>query len=690
MTALTLHCSGAASASRCERPSRQFSPVSSDQLITNAATLKAAPRMKFAGLSVGAIRRALASLYLKPLWWRLGFGVVAAVVATMARMALHDSLGNRVAYVTYFPAVEIAALIGGFASGGIATATAALFAHVWVTPLANGGDWLGLAFFVASAIFVSGLTEVLHRAWISKAAAEKLAIEERATIELLAEKAQLATQFASVAASVPGVICSFRQTAEGKQSFPYASAKCFDVYGIAPEILQTDAGLIFRRIHADDLHHVQATIANSARRGTVWRDEFRYDHPKKGIIWLEGQSSPILEPSGAITWHGYVQDVTERKRAEQELRISEARFRAFFDCGLIGVISWSINGAITDANDTFLQMLGYDREDLKSGRIDWQRMTPPEFRHIDEEAAANVTATGAARPFEKEYFRKDGTRVPVLIAAAALDASHRDGVELVLDMSERKQAEAQLQQLHAERLNSVKSMAAGLAHEINQPLAATKTYVNVARRLLDMKPEDRTSDVATTLEKAATQVTRAGQIVTRLRDFIVHGEPDKTSLHLHEVILSAYDALGVAKERGIEVTLQLDAERDDVLADRVQIEQVLVNLIRNAEEAMAASARRDLTISTSSSEDDFRIDIADTGVGLSDTVKSTLFQPFTTTKTSGMGVGLAISQAIIDAHDGKMWVRANPEGGTIFSFTLPLAESTIGLGAEPLATAIDG
>jgi signal transduction histidine kinase len=189
-----------------------------------------------------------------------------------------------------------------------------------------------------------------------------------------------------------------------------------------------------------------------------------------------------------------------------------------------------------------------------------------------------------------------------------------------------------------------------------------------------MQPERRPASVAEALDKAAAQVTRMGQIVTRLRAFIAHGEPDKILLKLHQLIQDAYDAISIkAKERKIRVTLQLNAEEDEVLADKVQIEQVLVNLIRNAKEAIGVSKRREIVISTSSSGIEVRVDIADTGIGLSQKVKSSLFEPFVTTKDNGMGVGLSISRAIIQAHHGRIWAESNPEGGAIFGFTLPLA-----------------
>jgi C4-dicarboxylate-specific signal transduction histidine kinase len=235
-------------------------------------------------------------------------------------------------------------------------------------------------------------------------------------------------------------------------------------------------------------------------------------------------------------------------------------------------------------------------------------------------------------------------------------------------------AGADLEKLRAERVAAIGGMAVALAHEINQPFLATVAYLETARaRLREAEPDAR-REAAAALDLATEQIMRAGQIIKHLREFASSGEPDKTFRRLHDVVRLAAAFMGQALARqAVEVVLRLDAPRDRVLIDAVQIKQVLINLIRNAEQAMRERPTRRLVISTALDGDDMiRVDVTDTGAGLSAEIRERLFEPFHTTKEGGMGIGLAISQTIVEAHYGKLRARPNPDGGAIFSFTLPL------------------
>jgi two-component system, LuxR family, sensor kinase FixL len=220
-------------------------------------------------------------------------------------------------------------------------------------------------------------------------------------------------------------------------------------------------------------------------------------------------------------------------------------------------------------------------------------------------------------------------------------------------------------------------MASALAHELNQPLAAISNYMKGSRRLLTGSTDPNAFKIESALDRAAEQAIRAGQIIRRLRDFVARGESEKRVESLSKLIEEA-GALGLtgAREQGVQLRFSLDPKHDQILVDRVQIQQVLVNLFRNALEAMADSSRRELTASNALVADDMiEIAVSDTGPGFGEDVAQSLFQTFFTTKETGMGVGLSISRSIIEAHGGRMWAETNAAGGATFRFTLPTASS---------------
>ena len=274
--------------------------------------------------------------------------------------------------------------------------------------------------------------------------------------------------------------------------------------------------------------------------------------------------------------------------------------------------------------------------------------------------------------------RRDGSTFPMELAVGEMrSGAQRFFTGFIRDLTERQKTEARLQELqselvHISRLTAMGEMASTLAHELNQPLSAINNYLKGSRRLIGEGGEERTVMLRDALDKAGDQAMRAGQIIRRLRDFVSRGESERRVENITKLVeeASALALVGV-KDRGIRVTFQFDPLVELVLADRVQIQQVLLNLIRNAMDAMETSATRDLMVSVVPAGDSHvRVSVADTGSGIEPEVAEQLFQPFITTKRHGMGVGLSISRTIIEAHGGRIWVEPNPGGGTIFHFTL--------------------
>jgi two-component system sensor kinase FixL len=277
--------------------------------------------------------------------------------------------------------------------------------------------------------------------------------------------------------------------------------------------------------------------------------------------------------------------------------------------------------------------------------------------------------------------RRDGSTFPMELAVGEVRTSEgRFFTGFVRDLTERQQTEARLQELQAElvhvsRLTAMGEMASALAHELNQPLAAIANYLKGSERLLS-RPDPPIERLSEALGKSQAQALRAGEIIRRLRDFASRGETERRVEDLPRLIEEAGAlALVGAKEHGVRVRFHYDRQVGRVLADRIQIQQVVLNLIRNAIDAMHDSPRRELAISTGPAPGAMaEVSVADTGPGIDPVVADQLFNAFVTTKSDGMGVGLSISRTIVEAHGGRLWAERNADGGATFRFTLKTAE----------------
>jgi len=368
--------------------------------------------------------------------------------------------------------------------------------------------------------------------------------------------------------------------------------------------------------------------------------------------------------------------------ADQGLIEGEAHLRSILDTVPDAIIVIDETGVIQSFSTAAQRQFGWTAEEAIGQNV--KMLMPEPYRAAHDGYLERYRRTGERRIIGIGRVvvgeRRDGSTFPMELAVGEIRS--RDGARFftgfVRDLTERQDTQARLQEMQAElmhmsRLTALGEMASTLAHELNQPLSAIANYLTGGRRLLEKSPPD-IQRAAEAMGRASDQALRAGEIIRRLRDFVARGEGERSIESLSKMVeeASALALIG-AKEHGVRVTYRFDPQSDLVLADKVQVQQVTLNLVRNAIDAMIDSPHsKALIIGTDlSGADGFaRVSVADTGPGLSEEVADRLFQPFVTTKATGMGVGLSISRTIVEAHGGRIWAESNKDGGATFNFTL--------------------
>jgi two-component system, LuxR family, sensor kinase FixL len=423
-------------------------------------------------------------------------------------------------------------------------------------------------------------------------------------------------------------------------------------------------------------------------------------------------NSPVLDGNGEVEWiiH-HIDDVTEIVRlknktaeidaltreqqrilrelraANDELAASQRELKgreAFLRCIVTtfpdAIVVIDDKGFIQSFNGNAERLFGFTGREVLAHNV--SMLMPAPHRQDHDGYLARYLATGERRMIGMGRMvvgqRKDGSTFPMALSVGeVLLEGHRQFIGFVRDLTEHHEREQLLHEvqselLHMSRLSTMGQMASALAHELNQPLAAITNYLQGSRRLLEQNTDERLVQLRDALDKAGDQALRTGQIIRRLRDFVARGETEWRIESIKRLIeeISAL-ALVAAKEQSVRVIFQLDPSVDLVLVDKVQVQQVLLNLLRNAIEAMETSERRELVVSTKPAADNMiAVSVADTGTGIDPKIAPQLFQPFVTTKRQGMGIGLSISRTIIESHRGKISMEPNPGGGSIFRFTL--------------------
>ncbi len=398
-------------------------------------------------------------------------------------------------------------------------------------------------------------------------------------------------------------------------------------------------------------------------------------------LWILGIAG-LLSVLAALTAIAFF---TRRRRAIQALletrvrqqtaalRASEERYQTLANSTREGVAIHD-GGRIVDANHSFAELFGYTAEEVIGRDL-------AEFVAPGGPDTAPDRNERSAQPMESAGFRKDRKAFPVELSHLAIEYRGRPMQAIIVrDLTAQKQLrDVQSELARVTRLTDMGRLAAAIAHELNQPLTAVATYIGGCQRLIRRvtNQEPALTEAYEKVGLASNQALRAGEIIRRLRNFIGKGETERRVESAASVMEEACNlAFVTAKHHGVAIRLSIESAAE-ILVDRIQIQQVLVNLVRNAVEAMEQSPRKELDVRVSEADGQLEVRVSDTGPGLAPEIAGRLFEPFASTKLRGMGIGLSVCREIIAAHEGRIWAEPGAQGGTIFCFTLPLFEEKL-------------
>lgn len=608
---------------------------------------------------------------------RYGAAFIASLVALAMRLLLDPWLADRSAYMPYIFAIMAIALWIGEGPAILATllgiAAGLYFVRQSVIELP---DIIEVAVFGLTAAGIILMSSFIRRSRRLQKSAEVSAERRGAESALMAEELNLlidgAQGLAIYMLDPDGRVTIWNRGAERLKGWTEAEA-----IGKHMSLFYPSDAVAAGKPEAD--------LQRARTEGRFEQEDWRLR--KDGSEFLASMSlTPLYGQNGELRGFAkIISDITERRAAEDQLRAHESQLSSILSTVPDAMVVIDENGLVLSFSAAAQNLFGFSEAEMIGENVSSLMPSPDRERH--DTYIKRYLETGEKRIIGKGRVvfgqRKDGAVFPMeLSIGEAVRGNERIFTGFIRDITERrlveqKMAALQAELIHISRVSAMGTMASTLAHELNQPIAAVTNYVEAVR---DQLIQSDTSDwpmMREALGEAAKEAIRAGQIVRRLREFVSRGEVEKTIENLPDLINEA-SMLGLAgvREMGIEVHFDLDPVASPVLVDKIQIQQVLINLIRNACEAMSESTAKRLTISSYSGGDGYvEVTVSDTGCGIADGVAKQLFSAFVSTKPDGMGLGLSICRTIVEVNGGKIWVSTRKGQGTDFHFTLIRAQA---------------
>jgi two-component system sensor kinase FixL len=605
-----------------------------------------------------------------------GAAFVMVVLAALVGWVLEVGFGLRSSYLLFMVPVVAAAALGGVGAGACAAVLGLLASVLIGGGLSRRGEGLiePISFVIAAGgvIFIgSQIGGFRRRAVASERGAELRAQDAARVARELNLLIDGATEYAIYMLDPQGRVMIWNAGAERLKGWKEGEAIGLDLSSFYPE-------------DARQAGKPQADLARARSQGKFEEEDWRLR--KDGSEFLAHVSiTALLDEAGALQGFAKVlRDITDQRASEQSLNAGANHLRSILATVPDAMIVIDQGGSILSFSAAAERLFGSTEAQMLGLNVSSLMPQPDRGRH--DGYLERYLTTGERRVIGVGRvvvgMRRDGSTFPMELSVGdAVGDGQRVFTGFIRDLTEKQRTQARVEELQAElihvaRVSGMGAMASTLAHELNQPITAVTNYVEAVRDLLVTPDFDDLPMIREALDDAASQALRAGHIVRRLRDFVARGEVDKTVEDV-ETLMREAAALGLmgARESGVALEFSLDPEIGAVLVDKVQIQQVLINLARNAAEAMGDGPDRRLWLCGRLDGKGFvRITVADNGAGVAPAVADRLFTAFVSTKSDGMGLGLSICRTIVEANGGRIWFEPRPGGGAQFHFTLVRAE----------------